>query len=286
MSRVCCVGHVNWDVTLRLDSLPDADGEAVVRERSQTGGGSAANVAVGLTGLDCAVTLVGSVGDDDHGLLARRDLDRAGVDLSRLRTVEGATTTKYLLVDDSGEVSVLATPGVNEALGPDDLDPEPIRRADHVHVTAHRPDTVARVARLAADADVPLSVDPGRRLGTRDYADAIDAADLLFVNDREADGLDAPTPPVVVTKRGTDGAVVETPEGRREHGGYRPTAVDTTGAGDAFAAGYIASRLRGDDRATALATANAAGALATGSKGPKTELGWERLDAIRSGDRA
>ncbi|MDZ7747175.1 MAG: PfkB family carbohydrate kinase [Halobacteriales archaeon] len=286
MSRVCCVGHVNWDVTLRLDSLPDPDAEAVVRQTSQTGGGSAANVAVGLAGLDCDVTLVGSVGDDEHGLLARRDLDRAGVDLSRLRTVDGETTTKYLLVDDTGEVSVLATPGVNEALGPDDIDPEPIRAADHVHVTAHRPDTVARVADLAGDTGVPLSIDPGRRVDSRDYAAAIEAADLLFLNDREADCLEDPTPPVVITKHGTDGAVVETPDARHEHGGYRPPAVDTTGAGDAFAAGYLASRLRGRDHPDALAMANAAGALATESKGPKTDLRWKRLDAIRADDRA
>ncbi|KAB7515732.1 carbohydrate kinase family protein [Halosegnis rubeus] len=285
MSRVCCVGHVNWDVTLRLDALPDPDAEAVVRETSQTGGGSAANVAVGLAGLDCAVTLVGSVGDDEHGLLARRDLDRAGVDLSRLRTVDGETTTKYLLVDDTGEVSVLATPGVNEALGPHDIDPEPIRAADHVHVTAHRPDTVARVADIATDAGVPLSIDPGRRVESREYGPVLEAADLLFVNDREADCLDAPTPPVVVRKCGTDGAVVETPESRYVHDGYRPPAVDTTGAGDAFAAGYIASRLRDRDHPEALATANAAGALATESKGPKTDLGWERLDAIQTGER-
>jgi ribokinase len=275
MPRVLCVGHVNWDVTLRLDRLPEPDGESAVRETAQTGGGSAANVAVALAGLDCAATLVGSVGDDEHGLLARRDLDRAGVDCAGLHTVAGETTTKYLLVDDAGEVAVLGATGVNEALGPDDVDPALVAAADHVHVTATRPDTAARVADLARDAGVQLSVDPGRRLADRDFSAVLDRADVLFVNEVEAEALaGAPEPPVVVTKRGTAGAVAETPAGRHAHPGFDRPTVDTTGAGDAFAAGYVAAQLRGDDRERSLAVANACGALAAGTEGPKTDLSW------------
>ncbi|MCO8268933.1 carbohydrate kinase family protein, partial [Haloferax sp. AB510] len=50
MSRVICAGHVNWDVTLRVDALPEPDGEATVESRVGAGGGSAANVASGLVG--------------------------------------------------------------------------------------------------------------------------------------------------------------------------------------------------------------------------------------------
>lgn len=286
MPRVLCVGHVNWDVTLRVDALPRPDAESTIRDTTQSGGGSAANVAVGLVGLDCAVTLAGSVGDDEHGLLARRDLDRAGVDLSGLRTVDGETTTKYLLVDDDGEVSVLGAAGVNEALGPDDVDPALVETADHVHVTAHRSDTAARVAALAAEFGVPLSVDPGRQLADRDFSAAFEHADLLFVNEVEARALDGVAVPTVVRKQGTDGAVAETPETRYRHDGFDAPAVDSTGAGDAFAAGYIAARLRGDGVETALAVANACGALATETEGPKTDLSWEAVAAVRDAEHS
>ncbi|MFC7176058.1 carbohydrate kinase family protein [Halosegnis marinus] len=286
MPRVLCVGHVNWDVSLRLDHLPEPDGESAVRDTTQGGGGSAANVAVGLAGLDCAATLAGSVGDDEHGLLARRDLDRAGVDLAGLRTVAGETTTKYLLVDDAGEVSVLGAAGVNEALGPDDIDPALVAAADRVHLTAHRPDTLRRVAEVATEAGVPVSVDPGRRLADRDFSDVLALADTLFVNAVEARALDGPEVPVVVTKRGTEGATVTAPDDSYDHAGFDLPSVDSTGAGDAFAAGFLAARLRGDGAADALAVANACGALAAETEGPKTALSWEAVEAVLAGERA
>lgn len=286
MPRVLCVGHVNWDVTLRLDRLPEPDSESAVQNTRQAGGGSAANVAVALVGLDCEATLVGSVGDDEHGILARRDLDRAGVDCTGLRTVAGETTTKYLLVDQTGEVAVLGAPGVNEALRPKDIEVGLVAAADHVHVTATRPATAARVAELATDRDVPLSVDPGRRLADRDFSAILERADILFVNEVEANALaGTPEPPVVVTKRGTAGAAAETPDRTHVHPGFERPTVDTTGAGDAFAAGYVAARLRGEDHAQALAIANACGALAAGTQGPKTTLSWEAVAEMLDSDR-
>ncbi len=67
MSRVICAGHVNWDVTLRVDALPEPDGEARITDRSRSGGGSASNAAVALAGLDADPPVLGSVGRDDHG---------------------------------------------------------------------------------------------------------------------------------------------------------------------------------------------------------------------------
>jgi len=86
---VLTAGHVNWDVTLRVDRLPQPDGEASIRSQRQSGGGSAANVAAALAGLDVDTGLIGSVGDDDNGLLAHRELEAAGISLAGVRVVEG-----------------------------------------------------------------------------------------------------------------------------------------------------------------------------------------------------
>ena len=153
MVRVCCAGHVNWDVTLFVDRLPAADSEARISGQRAAGGGSAANVAVALSGLDVPSGVVGSVGDDENGLLARRELKRAGIDLAHLLSIEdAATAVKYLLVADDGEVSVLGNDGANEAVAPADVDPEYVERADHLHLTSQRPETAAALARIATEA--------------------------------------------------------------------------------------------------------------------------------------
>ncbi|ELY88799.1 carbohydrate kinase family protein [Natrialba taiwanensis] len=262
MVRVLTAGHVNWDVTLRVDRLPEADCEAAIRSQHQSGGGSAGNVATALATLAVDTGLIGSVGDDDNGLLASRELEAAGVTLDGLRVVDGAeTAVKYLLVDDDGEVAVLGNDGINEAVTPADLDRERIRTADHVHLTSQRPDTAAAIACTATEAGLTVSFDPGRRLGDRDYTDALAAADIVFANDREIAALLEDEyvgsdfdDRIVAVKYGGDGAEVHTPAGSYVHPGFDVETVDTAGAGDAFAAGFIATLL---DRVDTLATLTA-----------------------------
>ncbi|GAB3667477.1 carbohydrate kinase family protein [Halopiger thermotolerans] len=293
MVRVLSAGHVNWDVTLRVDRLPEADGEASIRSQRQSGGGSAANVAAALAGLEVDAGLIGSVGDDDNGVLARRELESAGVDLCGVRVVEeGQTAVKYLLVDDDGEVAVLGNDGVNEAVGPEEIDEARIRAADHVHLTSQRPDTAAAIAETAAEAGVTVSFDPGRRLGDRDYGEALAAADVLFANDRELAALLEDEyeyvgsdfdDRIVAVKHGSDGAEVHTPTGSYVHPGFDVDAVDTAGAGDAFAAGFIATWLADGDVERALEYANACGALTAGREGARSAPTAEAVAAFLDG---
>lgn len=277
--RVVCAGHVNWDVTFHVDRLPGPDEEAHIHERAAAGGGSAANAAVAFAGLSCEPRLLGSVGDDDCGKRALAELEAAGVD-TRVRVVEGSeTTTKYVLVEDSGEVAVLGTDGANEALGPDDARPELLDGVDALHLTSQRPDTAERLAELADAAGAFVSFDPGRRLADRDYGAVLDRSDLLFVTDTEAARIDAEGVPQV-TKRGIDGAVLRCPAGTFEHPGYDLPSVDSTGAGDAFAAGFLAVWLDDDGPERALAVGNACGAIAASERGPKPDLSWERIEAV------
>lgn len=291
MVRVIAAGHVNWDVTLRVDALPEPDGEAQIVSQRRSGGGSAANVACALAGFDVDPGLVGSVGDDENGLLAQRELDRVGVDLHGLRVVEDAeTSVKYLLVAEEGEVMVLGNDGANEAVAPDDVDVDYVTRADRLHLTSQRPDTAARLAAVASDAGITVSFDPGRRLEERDFSETIDSTDVLFLNDREASsvlGEDVAYPEsgvsdrVVVVKHGSAGATVHTPEGSFEHPGFDVEPVDTTGAGDAFAAGYLTICL--EDPAAherALEFANACGAIAAQAEGARTAPTYPEVEAF------
>jgi ribokinase len=286
MPRVLCAGHVNWDVTLHVDDLPQPDGESRVRETVQSGGGSASNVAVVLAGLDAEAALLGAVGDDEHGLLAERELRAAGVDCRHLQTAsEIQTAVKYLVVDEAGEVMVLGTDGANEAYDANDLPSDTFEGTDGVHLTGQAPETAAALAERGESAGATVSFDPGRRLDERTYAPVLSAVDLLFLNRREhslatRDGLVAEFDGTVIEKRGSDGAVVHTKVETIRHGGFEVEPIDTTGAGDAFAAGFLAAWLDGGDATEALAVGNACGALATRRDGARCYLGWEDVEPL------
>ncbi|SEO26280.1 ribokinase [Halogranum amylolyticum] len=285
MPRVICAGHVNWDITLRVDRLPEVDGEAAIQHQTGAGGGSAANVAVALAGLRVPVSLLGSVGDDEHGRAARRELTGTGVDCDPLQTVsDGKTAVKYLVVDGAGEVMVLGQTGVNEAFQSGHLPGATLSEADVLHLTSQRPETAARLAERASEAGVTVSFDPGRRLGQRDYSSTLALADVVFLNDREAaTALDECTDhgaETIVLKHGPRGAEVRASEETFTHPGFAVETVDTTGAGDAFAAGFLASRVRGDGYDEALAVANACGALAARSAGARIDVSWTAVSEL------
>jgi ribokinase len=283
MCRVICAGHVNWDVTLSVDRLPEADGEARITDQRQAGGGSASNVAVALAGLDCQPSLLGSVGGDEHGLLARRELEASGVETHLQEATELPTAVKYLLVDQAGQVAVLGNKGANEAYEATDLPTDTITGADQLHLTSQRPETATALARRGTEAGVTVSVDPGRRLGDRSYDKMLEFADWCFLNEREAniaaDSECLAAVDRVVTKLGSGGARVDTSTETQRHPGFAVEAVDTTGAGDAFAAGFIAG-MNAKDPAHGLAVGNACGALAAETMGARVELSWDAVGTL------
>ena len=299
---VVTAGHVNWDVTIHVDELPERDGETRIERLERSGGGSAANVAVGLVGLGGQSTVFGSVGGDESGALALQDLASAGVDPGHvLVDADAATSVTYVIVDGAGEPLLLANDGANEAYSAADLDRDALAAADHLHLTGQRPETAAALATAAAEVGPTRSFDPGRRVADREYDDALAATDLLFVNDHEADALAdatavdprAPADRVVAIKRGGDGATVHTPRGSVSHPGFEVDAVDAAGAGDAFAAGFLGTALRESavvdgegfsrdprDYAAPLLVANACGAIAAGTVTARTDLSWDRVRGV------
>jgi len=289
MPRVICAGHVNWDVTLRVDDLPPVDGEATITGQRQAGGGSASNVAVVLAGLGVSTHLLGSVGDYEHGQSAREELADVGVDTTLVEAPDAATSVKYLVVAEDGEVMVFGNDGANEAFGPADLPEDALADADHLHLTGQDPDTAAAFARLANDVETPVSFDPGRRLGDRTYEETLASVDVVFLNEREgrvaaSEGLldDVAT---VVVKHGAGGAERRTGGRTVSHPGYPVDPVDTTGAGDAFAAGFIAGRFEGDDE-HALSVGNACGALAAARTGARLQVNRQEIEALLDGNAA
>ncbi|SFP85059.1 ribokinase [Amycolatopsis arida] len=260
-AEVLVVGSANADLVVAADRRPGGGETVLGGDTRVLPGGKGANTAVAAARLGADVALVGAVGDDPHGRLLLDSLRSAGVRTELVRTVDRPTGAAYITVTPDGENSILVSPGANAALRPADIDPA---GAKVVAVSMEVPlPTVehAVTAAAAAGARVVLNLSPVTELAvtTLTTPTTLAGVDLLLVNEHEAAlllGAEDPAnidpaglldrgPRSAVVTLGARGALLVTEDGPLEVPAPRVEAVDTTGAGDAFAGAL----------ATALATA-------------------------------
>ncbi len=282
--RFLCVGDIDVDLIVTVDALPDRDGKTNGRQVARAPGGMAANVAAALARLGGAVRLFGAIGADDAGAFAIAELRRAGVDVSRVVSLEGATTFSCIsLITRAGEKSLVRL--VTDAYLPPlrMLSPDVLTGISHVHMTFGSPALALHALNLAEAAGATRSLDLERADIPPDAAilrQALAKTDILFCNRETRSVLDATLGKpvatlagIVVTTLGPQGSRLETAEGRDEAAGFPVAAVDTTGAGDSFAAGFLFAFLQqGSGRLDSLVFANAAAALSTLGYGAQSTL--------------
>lgn len=269
---VLVVGDVVDDISVRpLEAVTAAsDTNAEIRRHA---GGSAANVAAWLGHLGTPVRFVGRVGAE--GVERHRcELEKHGVDVHLAGDPESSTATIVLQLDGAGERTMFVDRGANGALALEDLPSDVWDGVDWLHLTGYtlfdhgtRPVASALLS-AARERGIGASVDPStvsflRACGGQTFLEWIDGAELIFPNLEEArvlvdargpqidlDALAARVPHVVVTLGSMGAAYVSGPD----HGGVREQVTapridvaDTTGAGDAFAAGFLSAWTRGAD---------------------------------------
>jgi sugar/nucleoside kinase (ribokinase family) len=272
------VGDLLEDVVIHAAGPPARGTDTAARIRRRRGG-SAANVASAAARVGCPVRFIGRVGDDALGDQLVASLAADGVDVRVQRA--GKTGTVAVLVEPGGERTMFpdrAAAAELEAITPAWLDG--IR---WLHVTAyslctqppHSP--AAEAAALVRGAGGRVSVDVSsvavvEAYGRSRFASVLEALspDVVFANADEARALVDPPPGVLVVKDGPRPVVVTFPDGRTHQVDVPALGrvVDTTGAGDAFAAGFLAAVLNGStevDAARAGATL-AARLLETGGE--------------------
>lgn len=267
MSRILVVGDVVDDIIVRpLTAVtPASDTNAEIRMHA---GGSAANVAAWLGRLGADVTFVGRAG---HAGVARHRsaLEAFGVDARIVADRDRVTGTIVLTLDDSGERTMYVDRGANAALVPDDAPTEVWTGAPGsapvgwLHLTGYsffddevRPTALALV-RTAQEVGAGVSVDPSsvaflRECGVREFLGWTEGIDLLFPNLDEGRALTGKQEPedIVTSLRSTYGGCVLTlgakgawasvGSGDPVWGGASAgPIVDTTGAGDAYCAGFL-----------------------------------------------
>ncbi len=242
----------------------------------RTRGGSAANVAVFARRFG-PTRFIGRVGADALGRALIAELERVGVE-PRVQ-VAGRTGSIVILIDEAGERTMFPDRAAAAELA--DVRPDWLDGAALVHATAYAfaaPDsraTVSALLRSARQRSMVVSLDAASvgALRTQPFAETLRTIepDFLFANNDEAQllGLDRATLPrtTVVIKDGPRPVVVRSSGGTISVDVTPVSARDTTGAGDAFAAGYLSAALDGADPEQAVRVAHELASSVLGSPG-------------------
>ncbi len=289
---------------------PEESGSLKYADRfSRHLGGTESNVAIGLARLGLRAGWISRLGQDPFGDYVEAFIRGEGVDVSQVRRDDiGPTGLMIKERFELGQTRVYYYRKGSAAsrLGPEDLDEAYIRRARHLHLTGITPAlsdacraAVYRGIELARRGGLTITFDPNLRLKLwsademrpiiLDIVSRVDVVlpglgegEILFETDDPDEiitrflGLG---PNVVVLKTGADGAILGTPAERIHVPGIQlERVVDPVGAGDGFAAGFIAGQLKGLDLCESVELANAVGAFATTVRGDVEGLPtWDEL---------
>ena len=213
-----------------MPALPAPGETLLVQGTRREAGGKGGNQAVALARLGSTVSFVSAVGADGDGTWSLEQLRAEGVDVSGVAVVDAPTGLAVVLVDPRGENSIVVSAGANaHVTSPERLD------ADVLLLSLEVPlDAVAAAARTARRGGVPvvLNTAPAHDLPAELLADV----DVLVVNETEWDALGRRAPGTVVVTRGGEGCLVVAGGEERSFPAVPVEVVDTTGAGDCFAA--------------------------------------------------
>jgi len=270
------LGALNMDYLYRVERIL-SDEETVVKDFSQSPGGSAANTIYGLARLGIETGFVGVVGDDSDGELLIKDFQKDGVDTSRIKVKRGVKSGTVIgLTDNLGERSLYVLPAANSRLTFNDLDIDYVNQAKILHISSFADDrqfkvTLDLIARL--NSSVKVNFAPGALYaskGLEALAPMLSRTYVLFLNQDEIQqltGQGVRAGAKTCLKQGCSIVAVTLGQGKRlriakgtttaasyirdaeneyaiEPPKQSTAKVDTTGAGDAFAAGFLYGLLK------------------------------------------
>lgn len=269
------LGALNVDNIYRVERILE-DGEALVDEVKSFPGGSAANTIYGLSKLGIDTGFIGAVGNDTEGELLLQDFDKIGVDTSHIiaKTREKTGIT-LCLSDFSGKRSIYVIPGANNRLSLDDIDLPYINEAGFLHISSFADERQFQLLLGIANKIAPqvkISFSPGELYasqGLKTLSPILSKVHTLFINQNELrilTGKDVIAGAEICLEHGCRIVVITMGKGQRlfydnkssaicyirdvnreyliEPPGITETCVDTTGAGDAFACGFLYGLLK------------------------------------------
>jgi sugar/nucleoside kinase (ribokinase family) len=243
---ICTLGDLLLDVVVRLDGPIAEDTDTYGRTRVGPGG-QAANVAAWVAALGVRARFVGKRAADPAGRMLAHELERRGVEIAGPEAERG-TGTVVSIASVDGKRTMLTDRGVSPEFGPDELEEDWLVGCERLHLPAYslvvEPIRTAAVeaAALAPRVSVDLSSTTAIEAGGVDRFRGLLGqlgADIVFGNEAEVELLGEIPAETVVIKRGGRGILIRRDSAESEWPAAPAKVVDTTGAGDAFAAGFL-----------------------------------------------
>jgi len=285
---VLVIGELNVDIVATgLRGFPEMGAEILAQDCELTLGSASAIFAVGMSKLGHKVTFFSQVGRDYFGDFCVAKLKQLGVTTSNVVRKSGEKTGVTLALSGKGDRALVTYPGAIATLNADRIDDRLLKKHDHVHLTSYylqkglQPqfgEILQRAKALGLTTSFDPNSDPSDRWNSKINA-VLEYTDILFVNEREAIKLTGARTaqaalrtlgekvPCVVVKRGAKGAIAIQDNEVFTDSGFRVKALDTTGAGDCFDAGFLSAYLTKQPPADCLRVGNACGALSAISVG-------------------
>ncbi|TSA48742.1 MAG: carbohydrate kinase family protein [Actinomycetales bacterium] len=285
MKKVLCIGDLALDVIAQLKESINYGNDTASRISTHPGG-QAANVSTWITRTNTKAQLVARVGNDPVGFALISDLDKYGVEHMNLMRSGRPTGVVVILVDANGERTMFPDNGANADLEVNDL--PPLDGIDGAYISGYalldfrsRDAVLAMVKKIKA-AGIPIYFDPTttgamKIVSREEVLSWVALMDGILLNAEEALYLGDSTQieiaeenlkvhtPLVVIKLGSRGAMAVFNDQSVRVAAVTTNVVDTTGAGDSFAAGFIPMWLetRELEKALSAGTALAAKCVAT-----------------------
>ncbi len=290
--EVYSIGKINVDICLRVDQLPLKGDHVVAKSGCISSGGSAANFATQMARLGVKTGLISCVGNDSYGQGILKSLAKIGVDTGNILVLENQSTGIFTNIEDnSGNSMVTVHPGANKFIEKHILDESLLIKAMTIHMTSGFPMMAKQAAEIATVNGIIFSYDPGRNAQNVDFEKILPHTDLLFVNESELEkyfGIRAKEkdlrefakgfPGIIIVKRGDKGSIATDGFEYCVSQAFPVDVMDTLGAGDAFAAGFVTAWTRSERIEQALHMANAVAALTIQERGAQN--GQPTLDEV------
>lgn len=291
---IVVVGSINADLVLEVSRMPDAGETLEASSLNYFPGGKGANQAAAAARLGWPTQFMGQVGQDANSAMLRQALEDSGASIDHLREVQGPSGTAVILVQPSGENSIVIAGGANTAEWDFNDDTQKLlRRAGTLLMQREVPELVnLQAAQLAREGGATVILDGGG-------AEAPVAGDLLPLlsvlspNETELARLTGmPTGTdgeveaaarsllgqgvaAVLVKLGSKGSLLVTEGGAVSQPIITAgKVVDTTGAGDCFTAAFAVASQEGQDQQAALRFASAAAGICVCGRGAMPSLPW------------
>jgi len=285
---VLVIGELNVDIVATgLRGFPEMGAEILAQDCELTLGSASAIFAVGMSKLGHKVTFVSQVGRDSFGEFCVAKLKQLGVATSNVVRKANEKTGVTLALSGKHDRALITYPGAIASLNADRINDRLLKKHDHVHLTSYylqkelQPqfgEILQHAKALGLTTSFDPNSDPSDKWNSK-INSVLKYTDVLFVNEREAIKLTKSKTtqaalkmlgakvPCVVVKRGDKGAIAIQDNELFTDSGFSIKALDTTGAGDSFDAGFLSAYLMKQTTAECLRVGNACGALSAISIG-------------------